>query len=304
MHEFVAAFNAGNRAQLEAVFAPDPRFRWFSISEQATETGGGSVFVAFSRPVLLRHLARRQAQNERLVLRNLELAAAGGSERGFVFHLTRRADDLRRGEPVLYSGKGAVDCTSETRTILVWSMGTGGAPPPLQAGTGKGTWGALRRPVRLFRLATGSDCPRSFGRPGHELSPDFGSSLALGAGPVYPLVPTGPEDPARETARTGVVSYSDGRSEGGWFYVKVLWIMSPRYRGPALVRGRQLDGPRLVRFELGSRPAAELRLWDPSVGYTKGWLNRATYMRLRGPGCYGFQVDGKTFSKSIVFEAR
>ena len=116
------------------------------------------------------------------------------------------------------------------------------------------------------------------------------------------MVETGPADPTRETARTGVIRYRRGRSEGGWYYVKVLWIESPRYRGPALVRGRQLDGSRSVRFESGARPASELELWPGTTG--RGWLGRPSEMRLHGGGCYGVQVDGRNFSRTIVFEAR
>lgn len=301
--EFLQAFNAGDQGRLAALFVDDPGFRWFSVSDQFMGKGGGTVFVAYSRPVLLRYFERRHARNERLVLRSLDIGA-GGRETGFTFELTRHADDLGGGRVVRYGGKGSIDCSTTPPAIKVWSMGTGGTPTPLQQGAGTDTWGLLRRPLELFRLEPGSDCPRSFARSGRKLSSDFGSATALGEGPVYPIVATGPGDVSRETARTGVVGYASGRSEGGWYYLKVLWIESPRYRGPALVRGRQLDGPRLVRFEGGARPSAELRAWDPSGGYPSGWLGRPSFMRLSGPGCYGLQVDGVNFSRTIVFEAR
>jgi len=300
---FLRAFNAGDQGRLASLFVDDPSFRWFSVSDQVTAESGGTVFVAYSRPVLLRYLWRRQARNEHLFMRSLDIGA-GGRETGFTFELARRADDLGGGRAVRYGGKGSVDCSTAPFAIRVWSMGTGNPPAPLRPSAAADTWGRLRRPLNLFRLDPGSDCPRSFGRPGHALSSDFGSATALAEGPVYPIVATDPEDASRETARTGVVRYASGRSEGGWYFVKVLWTESPRYRGPVLVRGRQLDGPQLVRFEFGSRPSAELRLWDPSGGYVSGWLGRPSFMRLRGPGCFGLQVDGKNFSRTIVFEAR
>jgi hypothetical protein len=300
--DFVAALNAGDQGRLASLFIDDPGFRWFSVSDQLTAGKTGTVFVAYSRPVLLQHFLRRHQRHERLVLRRLEIGASG-RETGFSYELTRYADDLSEGRAVRYGGKGAVDC-STAPAIMVWSMGTGRAPSPLEPGAGPGTWGRLRRPLDLFRLEPGSDCPRSFARPANALSNDFGLAAALGEGPVYPILATGPEDRSRETARTGIVRYTGGRSEGGWYYLKVLWIEGPRYRGPALIRGRQLDGSRLIRFGSGPQASAELRLWDPSAGYPKGWLNRPTYMRLRGPGCYALQVDGKNFSRAIVLEAR
>jgi hypothetical protein len=177
-------------------------------------------------------------------------------------------------------------------------MGTGHPRPPLRPEVGEGTWGLLRRPLDLFRLEPGSDCPRSYARPAHTLSNQLGAAAPLGEGPVYPVVTTGPEDRGRETAPHRR-PYGVGRLEGGWYYLKTLWVERPRYRGPALVRGRQLDGPRLVRFGAGPRPTTELRLWNPSGGFGRGWLERASYLRLRGPGCYGLQVDGKSFGKTM-----
>jgi hypothetical protein len=69
-----------------------------------------------------------------------------------------------------------------------------------------------------------------------------------------------------------------------------------------LIRGRQLDGPNEVRFEDGVNPGRELRL--RVLGSSGGqWYNRASYTRLRAPGCYAWQVDGLRFSRVIVFRA-
>ena len=34
-----------------------------------------------------------------------------------------------------------------------------------------------------------------------------------------------------------------------------------------------------------------------------GQRYRPSYTRVRGPGCYAYQVDGTSFSRVIVFEA-
>jgi hypothetical protein len=88
-----------------------------------------------------------------------------------------------------------------------------------------------------------------------------------------------------------------------WSGNKILWIGKPTYRGPVLIRGRQLDGPNELRFDGGLNPAREMRL--PRVGGSSpgGWQNRPSYTRVRASGCYAWQVDGLTFSRVIVFRA-
>ena len=76
----------------------------------------------------------------------------------------------------------------------------------------------------------------------------------------------------------------------------MLWFVLPSYHGPVLVRGIGLDNPYRVRFERGRTPPTELRL-------PVGTKDRPSYVRIRKPGCYAFQIDGLTFSRSIVFRA-
>jgi hypothetical protein len=101
----------------------------------------------------------------------------------------------------------------------------------------------------------------------------------LGDGPVYPTDSAG--------------SWRDGRVEGGWYYAKVLWVASPAHPGPFLVRGRQLDRPRRLRFGEGPQPAAELLLPAGGTAHSQDsdWFNWPSYSRLRGGGCYAYQVD-------------
>ena len=77
---------------------------------------------------------------------------------------------------------------------------------------------------------------------------------------------------------------------------KVLWFVHPRSAGPVLIRGRRLDGPGLVRFDRGKLPAAELRI-------PAGTEERPSFTRLRSAGCYGYQIDGASFSRIVVFRA-
>ena len=87
-----------------------------------------------------------------------------------------------------------------------------------------------------------------------------------------------------------------------WSGNKVLWV-ARRYRGPVLIRGRQLDGPNELRFGLSHVPGREMRLSSVGGRSPGGWQNRPSTTRLRVPGCYAWQVDGTTFSRVIVFRA-
>ena len=67
-----------------------------------------------------------------------------------------------------------------------------------------------------------------------------------------------------------------------------------------MIRGRQLDGTKLVRFDNGLKPPAGIRL-DPSQS-PRG-RDRPSYARFLSPGCYAFQIDGTSFSRLVVFNA-
>ena len=166
-----------------------------------------------------------------------------------------------------------------------------GREPTPSATAAADPYASLRaRPLRLPALAPGQSCPRASGR---IVSPSFGP--ALGDGPVYP-VGFGTE---------GVFDLTGAQEEGGWLYAKVLWVGAPNFRGPVLVRGRQLGGTGELRFERGPDPANELKLHtngrSPDAA---GWIDWPSYTRLPGPGCYAYQVDAADRSLVIPFEAR
>ena len=161
-----------------------------------------------------------------------------------------------------------------------------GEPP-----AGGDVWSRLHTPLNIPRIGEGEACPADSAK---MVNPQVG--LALGDGPAYPV----------GFDRDGVYDYSGTIEEGGWYLLKVLWIVDPdAYSGPVLVRGRQLDGPNEMRFGPGSSPISELRL-DPKEAITGGegdWPNWPTYTRVRTPGCYAYQIDGTSFTKVITFRA-
>jgi hypothetical protein len=155
--------------------------------------------------------------------------------------------------------------------------------------------GLLRRPLQIPSIAAGSVCPATpaDGTLGEHGYPDVAAVPAFGPGPAYPAL-------ASEDGHA-VLTYLIGWGYEGWDGTKLLWTV-PSYTGPYIVRGRQLDGPGVLRFDQGpnwsNKLHDELRLTGPFT-----LLNPAATF-LRAPGCYGYQVDGRGFSYVIVFEAR
>jgi hypothetical protein len=149
------------------------------------------------------------------------------------------------------------------------------------------TWTELAaRPVQLRKFSAGSECPIT---PTRELASATGA--LAGSGPVY--------------AVGNVIAYG-ARTSDGIFPAKVLWVAAPDYPGPALIRGRQLDGPGEVFFS-NSRRVSELRFeLDTRVragASDQGWRYLPSTVNVEGPGCYGLQIDGPGWTSTIVMRA-
>lgn len=144
VEEFTAALNQGDLARLDQLFARDGEgWNWYSVGDRAGQRLAPASHV---RDTLSGYFASRVAQHERLSLINIDENGNGH----FGLLLTRRADDLRDGEPVQRAGKGWVSCS--TGKIGVWSLG--GAPPPRSFGScPRGTLPITRTDLRAARLA-------------------------------------------------------------------------------------------------------------------------------------------------------
>ncbi len=189
-----------------------------------------------------------------------------------------------RGEPITYNVSARDGDTS-------CSSGFTGSVPS-----------ALRRPLHLPALVRGR-CPTHRAR---VIEPHEGA--AEGPGPVYPVI----ADPA---GRSGVLTFAYPPPPGsllagtGFGGQKVLWIIAPRYRGPVLIRGGQLGGDNPVMFSGGTLmlfPEMQVppQSQDGLVGLpSRGWRGWPSSTDLRTPGCYAWQIDGTTFSYSVVFRA-
>jgi hypothetical protein len=153
-----------------------------------------------------------------------------------------------------------------------------------------------QRPLHIENLQAGEPCPAL--RP-HDLSPAF--APGLGDGPVYPV----------GFSRRGVLRFAYPPEKNSlfagseWGGQKVLWVSDPRYDGPILIRGQQLDGPSPLRFGEGSAAILQELAFGPhgADNWTGGWRNFPSYTRLHAPGCYAYQVDGAGFTDIIAFKA-
>lgn len=119
VRRFIDAFNMGDLRALDAVFAREPQFEWYS-----TDAPGERLHAASSdRSSLLPYFGGRHALNERLTLRSFKFNGNGSGYGNFEYGLTRSAEDLR---PTGYHGKGASFCyRNRSDVIFVWSMGRG-----------------------------------------------------------------------------------------------------------------------------------------------------------------------------------
>lgn len=94
---------------------------------------------------------------------------------------------------------------------------------------------------------------------------------------------------------------SPSRYRGGWLALKTHFFSRPGYRGPFVVRARSLGAARPIR--LGAEPGEAGPLVvraDQGANQAAGWREFPYFTFVRAPGCYGWQIDGKTFSETIV----
>lgn len=162
-------------------------------------------------------------------------------------------------------------------------------------------WNILRaRPLRLPALPPGAACPAAQGQSVHA---SFGA--AIGDGPVY-IVGMG-TDGVLHAVRPAAGS----RGAAAWGYQFSLFIIDPRYQGPVLARGGQIDGGQRLLFNGGLDQLngfspktitllSQLRL-ESGPGFGAPWPNFPADLRMVTPGCYAIQVDGATFSEVIIF---
>ncbi len=215
------------------------------------------------------------------------------------------------GDPYLWSGvlhfpsRGrwslcAFDLRTRARTATCSGHNLPGAEVQVQVHAKRApvdVWHRLQRPLHIPSIASGSSCPTTSSDPKGDLSRIGFTGVAWGGGPAYP------GGLSAEEGRP-ILRYLDPIPRESlfygskWFGNKVLWMLDRSYRGPLLIRGRQLDGPNELRFDRGLLPPRDLRI---RAGLAR---DRPSFTRVQAAGCYAYQVEGSGFSYTIVFEAQ
>ncbi|HST13858.1 MAG TPA: hypothetical protein VLJ44_03270 [Gaiellaceae bacterium] len=167
---------------------------------------------------------------------------------------------------------------------------------PAAAG-GVDTWASLRRPLHLPVVAPGAACPVSkIDRRINWSRMHIFGGFGIGRGPVYPGLPDG-----------FLMASRDEQYGSTWYGEKVFWFVVPSYRGRVLIRGRRIDAPGRVGFNGTKTPDPELRIepYDTVswTGQPKNSRGIPSGVRILTKGCYAFQIDGTTFSRTVVVSA-
>ncbi len=142
------------------------------------------------------------------------------------------------------------------------------------------------RPLRLPQVTSSEVCPTT---SDHRVSTEAFAGVALGTGPVEPLI-----------AATSLVA----ERADGWYGTKTLWFTLPSYAGAVLVRGARIDGQGPVGF--GEQPLIGHLIIPPGSTINEGsdgYRQAPGGTFVKAPGCYAWQVDGTDFSYVLIFKA-
>ena len=152
----------------------------------------------------------------------------------------------------------------------------------------------LKRTLRLPVVGPGQRCPTSRGA---VVSNSYFVGVALGSGPVRPI------PAAQGDLHHGVVVLSTDTGAPGWLAFKTLWFSVPSYQGPFVIRARRLDGSGPIAF--GGSPTLAPLVVPPgeTLNSGAGYRTAPGGTWVKAPGCYGWQIDGLTFSDVIVVDA-
>jgi hypothetical protein len=147
---------------------------------------------------------------------------------------------------------------------------------------------ALARPLRMPIPPPDGSCPATPPTRGRHIWGSDPQAVALGDGPVYPVLFVTPGGLPDRTS-------------------SVHWVAPRPLGGVAIVRGHRLGMPHdLVRFQAEDHTVRAVEVLDPAAaGQTDDggswWL---TFLLWAGVGCYGLQIDAARFSEVVVVDFR
>jgi hypothetical protein len=189
-------------------------------------------------------------------------------------------------------------------------------PVPLKPSTGyrdycEGFGRSARRacprgqvPARLWRVLSfppvvpGGECPVS---APHRISKRF--APVLGSAPVYVGTYAYAGDNTVVEMPWPAPSTSPAYGSG-WTIAKIVLVMRKELRQPLLVRGQRLDDTGSLGFSgpAARRPFTAIQFPTRKKGIDEGRFKAfGLGVWATAPGCYGVQIDGKTFRRDVVF---
>jgi hypothetical protein len=91
-------------------------------------------------------------------------------------------------------------------------------------------------------------------------------------------------------------------TQDGWLTLKTLWFSTPTYTGPFVIRVARLDGEGQVGLGAARIEAPLVVPPGPTLNGSDGYRTSPGSLWVKAPGCYGWQVDGLTFSETVVVQ--
>jgi len=118
---FTRAYGAGDYEELDALFADEPRFEWYS-----TDAPGVRLFTsgAKDRRGLIPYFEARHRKHDRFALRSFQFNGNSGRWGNFQLSMRRRADGFRGGNWFRVFGKGAASCDGDDVRFIVLTFGS------------------------------------------------------------------------------------------------------------------------------------------------------------------------------------
>lgn len=240
-----------------------------------------------------------------------DLLSAAGDDVVPVVHdpsavVLRRAARLRRRATAV-SAVAAVAILAGATGAVVAIISNGRSSSLKTATTSQSIGSLLARPLHPPAVAAGQPCPAT---SGSSIETSAFGGVALGDGPVRVLLAD------RGDLRHGHVALIPterrlGRGTAShWLAVETLWLSVPGYHGPFVVRGEALTGGDAIEVQpsgdglhVGKGPLVVPPGPTPNTG-GDGYRSVPGSTWVTGAGCYAWQVDGSSFSETIVFDAR
>jgi hypothetical protein len=151
-------------------------------------------------------------------------------------------------------------------------------------------WSRLHRPLLPAALNPDGSCPTA------PVAATVSDRPIVGRYPVFLFIVG---DAAAGEVKLGPADAT------GWRGQKTPWLTSARYRGPLLVRAKQIDAAGDVAFANGyGQHLRELRFISNRDSQMPSEVG-AVYFHpgvtlFRQPGCYALQVDGKHFTRQVI----